>query len=172
MASSDAILTILTFLDDADLTQIWNRHTNNLFSRFLALGTCTGRPRTHRTANDSPSSTQYDVRAACELWFQVCRVPPHTALAIYSHDQYTWLLLVDRPRAVVLLSSGPRVASKKLCRNRLSSCCPASSCDGYSMEEQLTNARLCHYIFNPLIKPWEWQILESGRTEDFVIKGA
>ena len=172
MARSDTILTILTFLDDADLTQIWNRHTNNLFSRFLALGTCTGRPRTHRTANDSPSSTQYDVRAACELWSQVCRVPPHTALAIYSHDQYTWLHLVDRPWAVVLLSPGPRVASKKFCRNRLSSCCQASSCDGYSMEEQLTNARLCHYIFNPLIKPWEWQILESGRTEDFVIEGA
>ena len=79
------------------MTQIWNRHTNNLFSRFLALGTCTGRPRTHRIANDSPSSTQYDVRAACELWSQVCRVPPHTALAIYSHDQYIWLHLVDRP---------------------------------------------------------------------------
>ena len=156
------------------MTQIWNRHTNNLFSRFLALGTCTGRPRTHRTADDSPSSTQYDVRTACELWSQVCMSSnaPHTALAIYSHDQFTWLYLVDRPRAVVLLSSGPRVASKKFCKNRLSSCCPASSCNGYSMEEQLTNARLCHYIFNPLIKPWEWQILESGRTEDFVIEGS
>ena len=79
------------------MKQIWNRHTNNLFSRFLALGTCTGPPRTHRTANDSHSSTQYDVRAAFALWTQVCRVPPHTALAIYSHDQYTWLHL-DRER--------------------------------------------------------------------------
>ena len=29
-------------------------------------------------------------------------------------------------------------------------CFQASSCDGYSMEEQLTNARLYHYIFSPL----------------------
>ena len=90
----------------------------------------------------------------------------------YSHGQYTWLHLVDRRRAVVQFSSGPSVASKKFCKNRLSSCCPASSCDGYSMEEQLTNARLCHYIFNPLIKPCEWQISpwNQGRTEDFVIE--
>ena len=130
-------------------------------------------PHEHRTANDSSSSTQYDVRGAFALWSQVCRVPPHTALAIYSHDQYTWLHLVDRPWAVVLLSPGPRVASKKFCRNRLSSCCQASSCDGYSMEEQLTNARLCHYIFNPLIKPWEWQILslESGADGGFCDRG-
>ena len=166
MARSDAILT---FQDDADLepthqqplfsiSRAWNMHrppTNTQNSQRLSFLDAIWCPRCLRTMIPGLSSNA-----------------PHTALAIYSHDQFTWLHLVDRPRALVLLSSGPRVASKKFCKNRLSSCCPASSCDGYSMEEQLTNARLCHYIFNPLIKPWEWQILESGRTEDFVIEGA
>ena len=35
------------------MVQFWNGHTDNLFSPFLALGTCTGRRWTHRTANDS-----------------------------------------------------------------------------------------------------------------------
>ena len=39
------------------MKKIWNGHTadhtDSLFSRFLALETCTGRPRTYRIANDS-----------------------------------------------------------------------------------------------------------------------
>ena len=35
-----------------EMAQIWNP-THNLFSRFLPLGTRTGRPRTHRTPKDS-----------------------------------------------------------------------------------------------------------------------
>ena len=43
---------LVTFQDGADLEQHTD-DTDNLVSRFLSLGTCTGRPRTHRTANDS-----------------------------------------------------------------------------------------------------------------------
>jgi len=39
---------IVTFQDGADLET-----TDNLFSRFLALGTCTGHPGTHTATNDS-----------------------------------------------------------------------------------------------------------------------
>ena len=63
----------------------------------------------------------------------------------------------------------------EFCKKRLSSCCPASSCDGYSMEEQLTNARLYHYIFNPLIPEGDKQQISpwnQERAEDFVIEGA
>ena len=40
--------TIVLFQDGTDLEP-----NHNLYSRFLALRTCTGHPRTHRTANDS-----------------------------------------------------------------------------------------------------------------------
>ena len=39
---------IVTFQDGADLEP-----TDNLFSRFLVLGTCTGHSRTQRVTNDS-----------------------------------------------------------------------------------------------------------------------
>ena len=39
---------IVTFQDGAVLEP-----TDNLFSRFLVLGTCAGYPRTHRVTNDS-----------------------------------------------------------------------------------------------------------------------
>ena len=122
------------------MAQIWNRHTDNLFSRFLTLETCTGRPRTHRTANDSPSSTQYDVCALpvnCDPRFVEYRFTLWSQLLAWS----IYLIAPDRRRTVVQFSSGPSMASKKFCKNRLSSCCPANSCNGYSMEEQLTNAR-------------------------------
>ena len=167
MARSDAILT---FQDGADLEP-------TLRQPLLSISHAWNMHRPPTSTQNSQRLSFVDaiwcLRAACELWSQVCRVPPHTDRN-YSHDQYTWLHLIDRRRAVVQFSSGPSMASKKFCKNRSSSCCPASSCDGYSMEEQLTNARLCHYIFNPLIKPWEWQISpwNQGRTEDFVIEGA
>ena len=52
----------------------------------------------------------------------------------------------------------------------LSNCFQASACDGYSVEEQLTNARFYHYIFNPLSpesdeqqsSPWNTIFLHIG----------
>ena len=168
MARADAILT---FQDEADLEPT---HQQPLFTISRPWNMHRPPTNTQNSQRLSFVDTIWCLRAAWELWSQVCRVPPHTALAIYSLDQYIWLHLVSRPWAVVHLSSGPHVAGKKFCKNRLSSCCPVSSCDGYSVKEQLTNARLCHYIFNPLIKPWEWQISpwNQRRTEDFVIEGA
>ena len=163
MARSDAILT---FQDDADLEPT---HQQPLFSISRAWNM-------HRPPTNTQNSQRLSFLDA--IWCPRClwtMIPGLSSTASHcARNLLAWsiYLIAPRPRAVVLLSSGPRVASKKICKNRLSSCCPASSCDGYSMEEQLTNARLCHYIFNPLIKPWEWQILESGRTEDFVIEGA
>ena len=56
------------------------------------------------------------LRAACDPRF--AEYVPHTALAVYAHDQYIWLHLVGRPLSVVLLSSGPisgpHAASKKV----------------------------------------------------------
>ena len=43
---------LVTFQDGADLEQRTD-DTDYLVSRFLALGTYRGRPRTHRTAKDS-----------------------------------------------------------------------------------------------------------------------
>ena len=77
------------------MAQIWNRHSGNLFSRFLTLETCTGRPRTHRTANDSPSSTQYDVCALpvnCDPRFVEYRLTLWSQLLAWS----IYLIAPDR----------------------------------------------------------------------------
>ena len=52
MASSACMMLLSRF----KMAQMWNQHTddtNNLFSCFLTSGICTGRPQTHRAANDS-----------------------------------------------------------------------------------------------------------------------
>ena len=48
------------------------------------------------------------LRAACQLWSQVCRVrTSHCARSLRAWSISVWLHLVGRPLSVVLLSSGP-----------------------------------------------------------------
>ena len=57
---------IVTFQDGADL-----KPTDNLFSRFLALVTCTGRPQTHKTPNHSITKRCYR-RRNYPILFEFC----------------------------------------------------------------------------------------------------
>ena len=46
----------MSMMDTIVMFQRWRKigtDTDNLNSQFLALGTCTGHPQTHRTANNS-----------------------------------------------------------------------------------------------------------------------